>query len=100
MPVLGVLIKQGLKLSLRVKRRHSTPIQKQRRELKKLLKKAKGTAFGMHYQFDDILSARSFAKSFREKVPLHNYNSMFAQWWHRCLAEEENVCWPGHIKYF
>ncbi len=100
MPLLGALIKQGLKLSQRVKRREHTPVQHQRRVLKKLLRSAEFTSFGKEYRFSELLSARSFAKAFQENVPVFNYNSMFEKWWHRCLAEEENVCWNGKIKYF
>lgn len=25
---------------------------------------------------------------------------MYAQWWHRCQRGEENVSWPGKVKYF
>ena len=101
--LLGALIKQGLKISqsrLVSGRRMSTPAQLQRRELKKLLKKAKGTTFGIHYHFEEILKSKIFARVFREQIPVFNYNSIFDQWWHRCLEGEHNVCWPGHVKYF
>src|SRR6267154_4328744 len=98
--LLGAIIKQGLKISQRVPRRVSSPAQLQRRELKKLLKKAKVTSFGTHYNFEEILKSKHVEQSFKEGVPLFNYNSIFDQWWHRCLQEEENVCWPGRVKYF
>ena len=100
MPLLGALIKQGLKLTTRVRLRESTPIQEQRRELKKLLRKAQHTSFGTHYHFSECLSSRNFVRAFQEKVPLFAYNTLFEQWWYRCLEEEDNVCWPGHVKYF
>ena len=98
--LLGAVIKQGLKLSLKVPRRVNSPAQLQRRELKKLLKKASLTSFGQHYRFDQMLKESKLSESFRSKVPLHTYNTMFEYWWNRCLNEEENVCWPGHVKYF
>src|SRR4051812_11390779 len=98
--LLGALIKQGLKISQRVPRLASTPWQLQRRELKKLLRKARDTAFGTHYHFEEILKQKNFQQAFREIVPIFNYNTIFDQWWYRCLTEEENVCWPGHVKYF
>src|SRR6185503_981840 len=98
--LLGAAIKQGLKLSLKVPRRVSSPVQLQRRELKKLLKKASQTSFGKHYRFDEILKSKNFAAVFQEKVPIHTYNTMFEYWWNRCLNEEEDVCWPGYVKYF
>ncbi len=100
MPVLGALIKQGLKLSQRVKRREQTPIQQQRRVLKKLLRTAEFTSFANEYKFSEFLYARNFVRQFQEHVPVFNYNSMFEKWWHRCLAGEENVSWNGRVKYF
>jgi hypothetical protein len=100
MPVLGVLIKQGLKLSQRVKRREQTPIQQQRRVLKKLLRTAEFTAFGKHYGFSEFYEERTFLRHFRDKVPVFNYNTMFEQWWNRCLDGEEDVSWNGRVKYF
>ena len=98
--LLGAIIKQGLKLSLRVPRRVNSPAQLQRSELKKLMKKAALTSFGKHYRFDEILEEKNFSRTFQEKIPLHTYNTMFEYWWNRCLNEEENVCWPGYVKYF
>lgn len=100
MPVLGSLIKQGLKLSTRVKLRDNSPMREQLRELKKLLRKAEDTAFGKHFRFDEIQQSKNFVRVFQERVPLYTYNTLFDEWWHRCLKEEEDVCWPGHVKYF
>ena len=100
MPLLGALIKQGLRLSSRVRLRNDTPVSYQRRELKKLLKTAAHTSFGKKFDFDGILHSKDIAAKFRESVPLYTYNTIFEEWWHRCLAEENDVCWPGHIKYF
>ena len=100
MPVLGVLIKQGLKFSQRVKRREQTPIQHQRRVLKKLLRTAEFTSFGKEYGFSEFYNERTFLRHFRDKVPVFNYNTMFEQWWKRCLEGEEDVTWNGRVKYF
>lgn len=100
MPFLGALIKQGLKLGSRVRLRSVSPVRQQERELKRLLSKAQHTAFGKHYGFSDILSAKEPYANFRSRVPFHNYNSMYDQWWNRCLKEESDVCWPGRVKYF
>src|SRR5512138_259701 len=100
MPVLGSLIKQGLKFSTRVKLRDDAPVREQLRELKKLLRKAQHTEFGKHHAFGSILESRNFVRDFRERVPLFTYNTLFDAWWHRSLEEEDNICWPGHVKYF
>ncbi|MEO0310832.1 MAG: hypothetical protein RIQ89_489 [Bacteroidota bacterium] len=98
--VYGALIKKGLELSTRVPRMQYSPIQLQRKELKKLLLKASATQFGRHYQFNDILNARSFMYAFRDSIPMFNYNSMYESWWRKCQEEQEDVCWPGKVKYF
>ncbi len=100
MPVLGALIKQGLKLSTRVRLRSRSLSNAQHRELKKLLSKAQYTAFGKLYNFSAILVENNIAEAFQKAVPVYTYNTIFKQWWHRCLNEESDVCWPGIVKYF
>lgn len=73
----------------------------QKRTLRALMEQAQYTAFGKQYAFPYMLSeALDWEKAFRELVPFHNYDSMFDQWWHRCLEGEENVTWPGSVRYF
>ncbi len=72
----------------------------QKNQLLKLLRKSRNTAFGRHHQFDDIFFARNPLQEFQNKVPIHDYNSMYSKWWHRCLQSEEDICWPGKVKYF
>jgi hypothetical protein len=98
--LLGALIKQGLRLSTRVRLRNSSIVNSQKRELSKLLKKAEFTSFGKEYHFSQIINSDDQADAFRKNVPVFDYNSIFEKWWHRCLKEEEDVCWPGHVKYF
>lgn len=100
MTLIGALIKQGLILGSRVRLRELDPAREQRKELRKLLRAARSTAFGKHYGFDELLSARDFSARFQDRVPLFTYNSIYKDWWHRCLAEETDVCWPGYVKYF
>ena len=100
MPLLGAFIQQGLRLSNRVRLRKPSLVKAQEKELRKLLSKAQHTAFGRHFRFDNILHVDQLAETFRRTVPIYNYTSIFKEWWHRCLKEEKDVCWPGHIKYF
>jgi len=66
-----------------------------------LLERGQYTAFGKHYGFADILSKEiDFMKAFRERVPVHTYTDIHDKWWYRCLKGEENVTWPGKVKYF
>ncbi len=100
MPLLGSLIKQGLRLGTHVKLRNNSPAYYQKRELKKLLRTAEYTSFGKQYDFTGILNSGNPQTSFQNKVPLFDYDKIFEKWWHRCLNEETDVCWPGHVKFF
>src|SRR5690606_28533053 len=68
--------------------------------LKKLLDKAKDTAFGKEYDFKSILEADDIPKAFAEKVPYFDYNKINEQWWSRMHNGEENITWPGKPPYF
>ena len=100
MPLLGAVIKQGLKLSSQIRLRFRSPAYYQKKELRNLMKKAENTAFGKKFNFSAILASPDPISEFQDNVPIYNYNSIFEEWWHRCLAEEKDVCWPGHVKYF
>ncbi|MBK6990099.1 MAG: GH3 auxin-responsive promoter family protein [Bacteroidetes bacterium] len=100
MPLLGAVIKQGLKLSSQIRLRFRSPAYYQKKELRNLMKKAENTAFGKKFNFSSILASPDPVSEFQDNVPIYNYNSIFEEWWHRCLAEEKDVCWPGHVKYF
>lgn len=76
------------------------PRWQQLRVLKKLLRKARFTAFGQKYKFDEILMSRHAGKKFQEMVPVHNYNSIYKEWWHQSLEGKPDVCWPGKIKFY
>lgn len=68
--------------------------------LKKLLDKAKDTAFGKEYDFRSILEAEDIPKTYAQKVPYFDYNKINEQWWSRMHNGEENVTWPGKPPYF
>lgn len=106
MPVLGSLLKKGIKLSQVIEQETKSPYELQKKELKKLLKTAKGTQFGRYFKFESILkdfkksNGEAFYKSFSENIPVYNYSKIFAEWWSKSRAGEKDVCWPGVIKYF
>jgi len=98
--LLGQLIKRTISLNQRLSVAPSTPMKQQQRMLRRLLRKAAYTKFGLRYQFSEILRAENLIQAFQQHVPVHNYNSIYNQWWHRAMEGEENVCWPGRTKYF
>ena len=102
MPALvGNIVARSLWLSHKLSHRNASPIAYQRRTLRALLERGQYTDFGKKYDFGGILSHElDFMRAFRERVPVHTYNEMYAQWWHRLLEGEENVTWPGRVKFF
>ena len=101
-PVLGSIIKRAIELRGKMPVIFSTkdPEIIQRKELKKLLRRASSTAFGEHFGFSDLVRSKNMVSDFQKKVPLHDYNKIFRDWWFRSLNGEPFVCWPGKVKYF
>jgi len=102
MPIIGSIIKRAIELRSKMPTRQVkiNPVIKQQKVLKKLIRKAQLTSFGETYKFSDILKSKDIIKEFRNKVPVHNYNSIFANWWYRAINGESYVCWPNQVKYF
>lgn len=106
MPILGTLLKKGIRIRESLEQEYSNPFDLQKEELKKLLISASQTLFGNYYSFNKILSGykdsdpKAFFKLFKELVPIHNYNKMYDDWWYLAKEGKRNVCWPGHVKYF
>jgi len=103
MALLGSLIKSAYSIWNRpVEFKHkNVSIEKaQERQLARLIRKAKNTAFGETYNFSTILKSANIVQAFRENVPVHNYSSMYKNWWYRALNGEAYVAWPGKVKYF
>ena len=102
MPILGSIIKVAIELRSKIpgNSRKLDAYKLQKRTLKRLLRKAQLTSFGEHYGFSDILMQNDIITEYQQKVPIHDYNSLFKNWWYRTLAGEPYVCWPGVVKYF
>ncbi|GAB4206227.1 MAG: GH3 auxin-responsive promoter family protein [Bacteroidia bacterium] len=97
--ILGNILKNTISLTSKIKRRQHPYIQ-QKIVLKKLLTKAKNTAFGQHYHFENILNSQDIIGEYQKNVPVHDYNKIYREWWYRLLNGEPYVCWPGYTKYF
>lgn len=96
--IIDIKIPRAIAAALRIPQ--NDPRRQQNRVLKKLLRRARFTAFGQHYRFDDILLSRHPAKVFQEKVPVHDYNKIYNEWWKKTLEGVPDVAWPGKIKYY
>ena len=68
-----------------MKQKRLDPIKAQNKVLTKLLKKASNTAFGEYYNFNEILKSDNIFDTFRENIPIFDYNSMYKNWWFRAL---------------
>ena len=102
-PILGTLIKTIARIKnipVEYRQKHTDPVKAQANELKKLLKQAKNTSFGIQYGFSEILLADDIRREYARRVPIFDYNRMHDEWWYRALKGERNVSWPGKIKYF
>ena len=75
-------------------------LQAQEEVLRNLLKKAKDTAFGKHYRFEQLLESENIKKDFAEQVPFFDYNKINEEWWSKMHKGEEDVTWPGRPPYF
>ena len=105
MAILGTLLKRGIRLRESLEQEYSSPIELQKRELKKLLIAASKTEFGQKYKFKDILNefikkGSSFYDVYKANVPTYNYEKIYNEWWYRLKEGEKNITWPGAIKYF
>lgn len=77
-----------------------TPAKAQREVLHDLLTKARLTAFGKKYNFTELLESDDVVAAFQQAVPVHDYDKMYADWWHYLLEGHQNVTWPGGQRYF
>ncbi len=99
MSVLGGIIKTAIDFKGFISS-DPNPVKAQRAVLKKLLKKARLTAFGLRYSFNEILESNDPVAAFQRAVPFHDYDAMHGDWWHFLLKGHQNVTWPGGQQYF
>lgn len=100
MAILGHVINRSLRIRKNFSIKTGTPRGYQQQVLARLLRKARNTQFGKHYKFSSLLKNDHVYNEFKANIPFHNYNSMYSKWWKYCHEGEENVCWPGKVKYF
>ena len=99
MAVIGALIKGLINLRDAVVA-DPEPEKEQGKVLRQLLQKAKDTAFGQHYKFQDILASDDIRKAFSEQVPYFDYNKIHREWWSKLHEGQQNVTWPGKPPYY
>ena len=99
MAIIGSLIKGLINLQDKVLP-EPDPVEAQEKELRTLLKKAKDTAFGKNYDFEQLSKSTNVQQDFSEKVPFFNYHKINEEWWSRIHKGEEDITWPGRPPYF
>ncbi len=102
MALLGSILKRAIHLNKTVARVRKKPsaAKQQTKTLLKLLAKSQYTAFGTFYGFSKILQSENPVAEFQKRVPVFDYNKLYQTWWHKTLEGNEDICWPGKIKYF
>ncbi|WP_111671219.1 GH3 family domain-containing protein [Algoriphagus litoralis] len=105
MAILSNLLKKGIRLRESLEQEYSSPIDLQKEQLKKLLLKAEQTEIGKKYDFDKVLRSfrngnQEFYDKFKTQVPVYDYNSIHAEFWHKLQQGKKNITWPGAVKYF
>ena len=98
MPIFEINLPKSIRRALGIPQK--SPKRAQLRVLKKLLRRARYTAFGQQNNFEQILLSKHPGKAFQQKVPSYNYNKIYNEWWYQTLDGKEDICWPGKIKYF
>ena len=99
MTVIGEVIKKAIDFTGFISS-ETDPVEAQQTVLRQLLDKAKFTAFGLKYNFSELLDQPDLITAFQQAVPVHDYDKIFAEWWHYLLEGHENVTWPGGQRYF
>jgi len=99
MAIIGEVVKGAINTigKLRSEENH---IENQKQVLLKLLTTAKYTAFGKHYNFQNILENENKAKAFKQNLPYFDYDRLQKDWWHRVQDGEQNITWIGEPDYF
>ena len=105
MAILGSLLKKGIRIRESIEQETLEPLKLQGNELKKLLTKAKGTAFGKDFGFGKMLeragnNPKALYHAYKGSVPTYDYNKIYQEYWQRARRGEKDVCWPGQVKYF
>jgi GH3 auxin-responsive promoter. len=99
MTIIGELIKRAIDVTGYITNEPS-PAKAQRKVLLHLLDRARYTAFGKHYGFSEILADPDQVSAFQERVPVYDYDKLYADWWHYLRKGHQNVTWPGGQRYF
>jgi hypothetical protein len=100
MAIVGSILQEVIKKKKDNLDRRQINFNLQEKTLKKLLRKAKNTEFGIEYGFGNMLQSENCIKEFQQKVPIFDYENIYQLYWHKLLQGKGNITWPGKIKFF
>jgi len=72
------------------------PVRAQQDQLRRLLRRAAGTAFGRAHRFAEIARVEEFQR----RVGLRRYEEFWRDYWQAAFPRLDNLTWPGTIPYF
>jgi hypothetical protein len=99
MAIIGEIIKKVVELADR-HLGNSNPVEAQKEVLEELLSKAEDTSFGKYYDFKRMLSQEDLQATFQATIPYHNYDKIYAEWWHKVYHGQKDITWPGKPDFF
>lgn len=99
MAIIGEIIKRAINVNGFISKEPEAG-EAQRTVLMMMLEKAKNTAFGRTYNFEEILKSMDPVRAYQNNVPIHDYDRLYEEWWHYLEEGHENITWPGGQQYF
>ena len=96
---MGNIIKKGIELSASLPSTEGPIEEIQKEQLRKILTKAKKTAFGLYHGFEQITSEDDPRGPFADEVPIFDYHEMDRVWWSK-QQKHPDITWPGRPDYF
>jgi len=99
MPFFGALVKTALDLNAQFQSLPEDGGEIQTGQLRALLQKAKDTAFGKYYGFEDILHSKETVAAYQARVPIFDYGTLNRRWWKQ-QQDLPDITWPGRPPFF
>ena len=100
MPIIGKLLKKTTAIGYKRNFKKGKEYLHQLDTLGKLLEKAKNTKFGLHHDFNGVLSADKKMEKFQQNVPITEYDAFYTNWLKDAINGEKDTIWPGRIKHY
>ncbi|AFL85977.1 GH3 auxin-responsive promoter-binding protein [Belliella baltica DSM 15883] len=99
MAIIGEIIKKSVETLDKIFS-NTNPQEAQEKVLEELLSRAKDTAFGKYYQFEQIRKSKNIREGFANEVPFHDYDQLKEKWWQKVIDGGQDITWPGKVKFF